>query len=300
MGHSIPWRKNYLLLGFLTLAACFTPIFAKITVSEISPISLGFLRFGGASVLFYITLKLRKDNIRFDKKDYPRLVLLGILCIPLNQFFFLTGIKSSYASHSGIIYSLNPVFAYLIAVIRKNEKFYISKLFAILITVIGIFFVFYESFVKTNQDPKIFTGDILLFFAVLTFSLYLALGKGLIEKYGSLKVSTFAFITGSLLYIPFFIADFHNLTFSILTIKGIIGYTYLTVIVAYLAYFVWYYVLKTVEISKVTTLSNLSPLLTVLFSVIFLSEHLSTYLIIGGIITIIGVITMQKVSMELM
>lgn len=291
--------KNYLLLGFITLAACFTPIFAKITVEEISPLSLGFFRFGAASLLFLITLKFRKQNLKFEKKDYPKLVLLGILCIPFNQFFFLTGIKMSFASHSGIIYSLNPVFAYLIAVSRKTEKFYVSKLIAISLTVIGIFFVFYEGFSRSSPGSKVLTGDTLLFFAVLTFSLYLALGKEIIEKYGALKVTTFAFLTGSFFYIPLFIFDIHNLTLSNVTVKGLIGYLYLTIIVAYLAYFVWYYALKTVALSKITTMSNLSPLLTVLFSVIFLSEHISTYLIIGGIITVSGVIIMHKVSIEL-
>src|SRR5437660_519298 len=99
--------KNYLLLGFITLAAAFTPVFGKISVSEISPLSLGFIRFGSAALLFYITLLFRKQNLIFDKKDYPLLLLLAALCIPLNQFFFLTGIKMSYASHSGVLYSLN-------------------------------------------------------------------------------------------------------------------------------------------------------------------------------------------------
>ena len=291
--------KNYLLLGFITLAQCLTPIFAKISVVEISPISLGFLRFGCASILFYITLKIRNGNLKFDRKDYPMLILLGILCIPVNQFFFLTGIKLSRASHSGIIYSLNPVFAYIIAITRKNEKFYLSKLIAIFLTVIGIFFVFFDNISKTNPDMKVIGGDILLIIAVFSFSLYLTLGKNLIDKHGALKVSTFAFLAGSILYIPFFLADMHNLSFADLSYKGIIGYLYLTIIVSFLAYFVWYYILKTIEVSKVTTFSNISPLLTVIFSVIFLSEHLTIYLIFGGILTVIGVITMHKITLEL-
>src|SRR5687767_3243564 len=145
--------KNILLLSFITLAACFTPIFAKLTVSEISPLSLGFLRFGAAAVLFYITLKVRGEKLKFEKKDYPKLILLGFLCIPLNQFFFMSGISMSYASHSGIIYSLNPVFAYVISVLRKTEKFYKIKLFAILLTIIGIFFVFFEGFKSSSVNP---------------------------------------------------------------------------------------------------------------------------------------------------
>lgn len=289
--------KNFLLLCFITLAQCFTPIFAKLSVAEVSPISFGFLRFGAAAVLFYITLKVNKQSFKFEKKDYPLLILLGLLCIPINQFFFLTGVKLSYASHSGIIYSLNPVFAYLIAVTRKNEKFFFIKLFAILLTVIGIFFVFYQSFKDSSTNAV--HGDILLIIAVLSFSMYLSLGKEMIEKYGALRVTTYVFLMGSLFYIPLFIFDLHNFTLSALTYKGIIGYLYLTIVVAYFAYFAWYYALRTIAVSKLTTLSNLSPLLTVFFSIIFLSEKISVYFMLGGAITILGVLIMHKVSIEL-
>jgi len=291
--------KNYLLLVFITLAACFTPIFAKITVAEISPLSLGFIRFGAAAVLFYITLKFRKLNLKFDKKDYPRLFLLALLCIPLNQLFFLSGIKLTYASHSGIIYSLNPVYAYVIAVLIKNEKFYFSKLFAIFLTVAGIVFVFYEGFTKTSVGENVLKGDILLLFAVLTFSLYLTLGKSMLDKYGSLKVSAFVFIWGCIFYIPLFIYDLPNFTLAHLTYKGVFGYLFLTIVVSYLAYFAWYYALKSIAVSKITTLSNVSPLLTVLFSVIFLGETISLYFVIGGVITLIGVFIMHRISIEL-
>lgn len=291
--------KNYILLAFLILAGAFTPIFGKLTVTEISPISLGFFRFGLAAVLFFITLKLRRLNLKFDKADYPKLVLLGILSIPMNQFFFLTGVKLSFASHSGIIYSLNPVFAYIIAVTRKTEKFYMSKMIAILLTIIGIFFVFYEGFMQSNAEDNVLTGDFLLVFAVLTFASYIAFGKEFISKYGALKTATGIFIAGCTAYIPLFIYDAPNFTLEYITYKGITGFIFLSVVVAYLAYYLWYYVLKSIPVSKVTTFSNLSPLLTVFFSVIFLSESISLYLIFGGIITLTGVFLMHRVSLEL-
>jgi drug/metabolite transporter (DMT)-like permease len=172
-------------------------------------------------------------------------------------------------------------------------------LFAIFLTVIGIFLVFYEGFTKSGIGAGVLKGDFLLLFAVLTFSLYLTLGKTMLDKYGALKVSAFVFICGSILNIPFFIYDLPNFTLANLTYKGIIGFIFLAVIVSYLAYFAWYYALKTVQVSKLTTLSNVSPLLTVLFSVIFLGEVISTYFIIGGIITVIGVFIMHRISVEL-
>lgn len=290
--------KNFLLLGFLVLAACLTPVFAKITVAEISPLSLGFIRFGAAALLFYITAKVRKVDLKFDKRDYPRLILLALLCIPLNQFFFLTGIKNSFASHSGIIYSLNPVYAYVLAIAIKSEKFKYNKLFSILLTVVGIFFIFYESFTKSTMDQNVIFGDTFLLFAVLTFSMYLTFGKSLIDKYGALKVSTFAFVWGTVFNIPFFIYDLPNLTFDNLTYKGIIGYIFL-VMVSYLGYFLWYYALKSNEVSRITTINNIAPILTVLISILFLGEFVSIYFVIGGIITLIGVFLMHRATVEL-
>jgi drug/metabolite transporter (DMT)-like permease len=289
----------YLLPGILTITASFTPIFAKITVAEISPLSLGFLRFGLAAVLFYITLLIRKSNLKFENKDYLKLVLLGALCIPVNQFFFLKGISMSYASHSGIIFSLNPVFAYITAVIRKQEKFYISKVFAILLTVTGIFFVFYEAVTKNQSGIDLLTGDIFLLFAVLSFSLYITLGKEFIDKYGTLKVTTFGFIAGSVLNIPVFLFDMKNLDLSNVTFSGAGGFLYLAIVMSYIAYFIWYQALKSIKVSMLTTITNLSPIITILFSIILLHESISVFFILGGLITVAGVLIMHKVSIEL-
>jgi len=291
--------KSFVLLGIITLAASFTPIFARIAVSEISPLSLGFLRFGLAAVLFCIASIIRKSSLVFEKKDYLKLILLGALGIPINQYFFLTGIHLSYASHSGIIYSLNPVFAYIVAVLRKHEKFYLSKIFAILLTVAGIFMVFYESITSNTDNGSVLKGDILLVLAVLSFSLYISLGKEFIDKYGALKVTTFAFLAGSLLDVPVFVYDIHNLNMTKISPLGIFSYLYLAIVISFIAYFTWYYVLKTIKISMLTTVSNLSPILTVLLSVILLHEKISLYFVIGGIVTVIGVMVMHKVSLEL-
>jgi drug/metabolite transporter (DMT)-like permease len=291
-------RYNFLLPAILTITASFTPIFAKITVAEISPLSLGFLRFGFAALLFLITILVTGTNLRFENKDYIKLILLGALGIPFNQFCFLKGISMSYASHSGVIFSLNPVFAYIAAIAQGHEKFYRSKIFAIMLTVIGIFFVFYEAVTKEGAG-NLATGDLLLVLAVMSFSLYIALGKKFIDKYGTLKVTAFVFIAGSILDIPVFLIDMKNLDLEKVTVSGITGFLYLSVIMSYAAYFLWYYTLKRIKISMLTTITNLAPILTVLASVILLNERISVLFVLGACITVIGVLVMQRVSVEL-
>jgi drug/metabolite transporter (DMT)-like permease len=128
--------------------------------------------------------------------------------------------------------------------------------------------------------------------------MYLTFGKSMIAKYGALRVSAFAFIWGTVFNIPFFLYDVNNLTLDNLTINGIIGFPFL-VLVSYLGYFVWYYALKSNEVSRLTTINNIAPVLTILISIFFLGEVISVYFIIGGIITLIGVFLMHRVSVEI-
>ncbi|MBS1515636.1 MAG: DMT family transporter [Bacteroidetes bacterium] len=289
--------KKILLVAFLTFAAAFTPIAAKYTVAQISPLSLAFLRFGMATVLLLLVCAHKKVNLRIEKEDFTKFLFTGFLVIPFNQIVFLVGIKLSAASHSGVLYSCTPMIVYVCSIFLKHEKFQLKKIFTISLTIIGIFLIFYENIVNVNKDGnEILIGDILLFFAVLSFGMYLAFSKNLIVKYGSLKAQTLSFSIGSIMYIPIFLYDIQNVNFSGVNFYGWLGYIHLTFIVAFASYFLYSYTTKFIHTSTLTTLTNMAPVFTLIFSWILLKESLSYFFIIGAVITFIGVFLTQLMS----
>ncbi|MBX7045594.1 MAG: DMT family transporter [Ignavibacteria bacterium] len=289
--------KKILLVAFLTFAAAFTPIAAKYTVAQISPLSLAFLRFGMATALLLLVCAHKKVNLRIEKEDFAKFLFTGFLVIPFNQIVFLVGIKLSAASHSGVLYSCTPMIVYVCSIFLKHEKFQLKKIFTISLTIIGIFLIFYENIVNVNKDGnEILIGDILLFFAVLSFGMYLAFSKNLIVKYGSLKAQTLSFSIGSIMYIPIFLYDIQNVNFSGVNFYGWLGYIHLTFIVAFASYFLYSYTTKFIHTSTLTTLTNMAPVFTLIFSWILLKESLSYFFIIGAVITFIGVFLTQLMS----
>lgn len=290
--------KKILLIIFLTSTAAFTPISAKYTVTQISPLSLAFLRFGMATLLLIGVCLYRKIDFRIEKKDYLKFLFSGFLVIPFNQFVFLVGIKMSAASHSGVLYSCTPMIVYIASIFLGHEKFQGKKIFTISLTIIGIFLIFYENVINVQKDGHdILIGDILLFFAVLSFALYLAFSKSLIVKYGSLKAQTLSFTIGSIMYIPVFLYDMHNINFANVDAYGWIGYFHLTFVVAFASYFLYNYTTKFIHTSTLTTLTNTAPVFAIIFSWILLKESLSYFFIIGAVITFIGVFLTQMMSM---
>lgn len=292
--------RKFLLVFFLTFTASFTPIAAKVVVQAISPLSLAFLRFGVATILLLIVFRYKKLNFKIDKEDIKHFVFLGILVIPVNQFCFLEGVSLSEASHSGIMYACTPLLIYLLSVRLKDEVFNLKKLITISLTITGILVIFYENIVTPKTEGVNYVlGDTLLFFAVASWSVYLAFSQKMVNKYGALKTQTIAFLIGIILYIPVFLFDVKNLTFENVNGYVILGYLHLTILVAFGSYFLYSYSSKVIKTSTLTTLTNMSPVITILFSWLLLNEKLSYFFIAGATITMIGVFLTQRIKDEL-
>lgn len=285
--------KKAAILAYLLFATSFTPIAARFVVNEISPLSLAFFRFGTANLLLLIIFLFQRRTIQIEKKDILRFIILGLLVLPFNQFFFLKGISLSTAAHSGIMYSLTPLFAYLISIKIKHEKYSHGKLLSILLSIVGIIIIFYENFIESEKSTSL-EGDILLILAVTTWAFYLTLSKDMVAKYGAVKTSTIAFTIGSILYIPILIYDLPNFTLDKLSTYGVLSFIHLTFIVAFGSYFVFTWSSKYISVSSLTTSMNSSPLITIVFSWILLNEKLSYFFIIGTVITLFGVFWAQR------
>jgi len=291
--------KKTLIFIYLIFSTAFTPIAAKVAVQQISPLSLAFLRFGLAAILFNIVFHIRKLSYKIDKKDYLIFLLLGALVVPINQFFFLKGVFFSNASHSGVIYSCTPLFVYLLSVKIKHEVFSCKKLLIIFISILGIITIFYDSLIKFNLlDGNLIFGDILLIGAVFSWASYLTFSKNMVIKYGAIKTSSIALTIGIVLYIPIFLADYENLIFEKIDLLGLLSFLHLSVIVAFISYFVFVYSAKSFRISNLTTYLNSSPAVTIFFSWLLLSEPLTALFLVGAFITILGSFLLQYVCKD--
>ncbi len=120
----------------------------------------------------------------------------------------------------------------------------------------------------------------------------------MVSKYGAVKTSTLSFSIGIVMYIPIFIYDFPNLSFDKLTLPGIIGFIHLAFVVAFAGYFVFTYASKHISITELTTSTNISPIITIIFSWLLLKEQISYFFLIGAFVTFIGVFLAQSKGAE--
>ncbi len=261
---------------------------AKLGLNEIEPFTFAFLRFALAS-LFYIPVLffLRKKKV-IPLWDHVRIFIIGIVLIPFNQVIFLVGQSKTTASHSSLLFATIPIFIYILAIIFLGEKATIRRTLGIIVAALGVYFILSGG--RAEFSGNYLLGDLLVMVAVIAWAVATVMAKPLAVKYGAFRVTGLALVYGSILYMPYGFYRFLSFELDDLSHAAWFSVFYLAIVVSVLAYFLWYWVLKYMEVSRVAVIQNIQPVIASAVAVSVLNESIGRNFIIGGIIVIFGVI----------
>lgn len=219
-------------------------------------------------------------------------VFLGILNIPLNQFFFLVGVSYTTAPNVSLAYALTPIFVFIIAAIFLKEKVTKLKIFGILMAVLGAVVLLSEKGFNFTSDSL--KGDILALMASFSWGLYTILGRNFTRKYGAIYSTALSMASGFIFFIPVFFLYGGEFDVSSIEIKSWGQIFYLGAVTSGLGYVLWFYALKKMEASKLAVFNNFQPVLTALLAFFIFGTGVTMYFVVGGIMIILGVFMTQR------
>ena len=281
----------YFILFFQSLISSGTHIVAKVVVTGIEPVTLTMLRSFLAMVGLIVIAAVRRTSFRFRREDYPRILLLSVLAIPINQFLFLSAMRLTSPSNAALLYATTPALVLLFSWTAGRERLTWKKGGGVLIAFCGVLIILFQKGVEFRSDYAV--GNLLLVIAVIAWALYTVGGRELILRYGAFPTSAATMIIGTLLFLP--IGGFRAARYDFTSI-GVAqwgGLLYLSMGTSIFAYFLWYYALSRIQASKVAVFSNLQPILTTVMAVLLLHQEVPFMFIVGGMIAISGVVLAQ-------
>jgi len=193
----------YLLVLIFQLQASGTHIIAKSVTFDLAPPLLMLLRAGIAAFVYFIWMVFNKKKIlRIEREDWSKVLLLGLLNIPLNQFLFLTAIKLTTAPNVSLAYALTPAFVLILAVSFFGEKSNFMKITGVIIAFIGTAFILFERGIDFTSDN--FWGFVIVLVGSLCYALYTIVGRDFSLKYGALYSMGITMLAGFFLYLPIY------------------------------------------------------------------------------------------------
>jgi drug/metabolite transporter (DMT)-like permease len=282
----------YVVLVLQMCVASGTHLVAKAVANDIEPFALTMLRNCIASAGFLALFFLRVKKIRIERADMRKIFFLGFLAIWLNQFIFLFGIRYTTAANAALLYASTPIFVMLISYFMKKERLTGKKIAGVSIAFTGIVVVIFERGIDLGLQYAF--GNLVVLVSVTAYALYTILGRSLILKYGSLRVTILSMLAGVVLFLPAGTVSLTLFDFSSLTRMQIYGLMYLGFGTSIVSYILWYYALARIEATKVAIFTNGQPILTAVLAVMFFQQVITWPFVIGGAITISGVFLTQR------
>lgn len=264
----------------------------KLALREFNPFAYGFWRLSIGLVGLSTVAVISHNWPKIDRSDWPRVVLLSLVAVPINQLIYLVGMSKTMPSHASLLYGTTAVFALFLSAALGYERILRHKVVAIILALGGLILVVSQGG-QFDVSSELFVGDVLIFLAVLAWATYTVLGKPLVVKYGAIPTTVAVLILGSIISLPFLLAPALVQDYSQVTWIGWGGTLYSGLVLTVLAYMVWYKILTMVDPSQVAILTTPQPIIATALSSVFVGEVIGWPLVVGGLLVITGIVMMD-------
>lgn len=288
------YRMAYIGATLYALIMGLSFMFVKMAVPIAEPFDILAYRFTVAFIAISIPVLFGWVKIHIQKKDILRLIPLSLF-YPFLFFILQTlGLLQATSAEGGIIQATAPIFTLILAAIFLREKTTIWQKLFLLLSVLGVVFLFLmqgATFSKAHLG-----GILLLLLSTLSISIYSILARRYSQKYRSFDLSYVMILLGFISYVLIALiqhmwmgsvskliepATHSTFWYSIL---------YLGVLSTVCTVFLTNYALSKLEASKVSVFNNLAPLISIAAGALFLHETITYIHLIGAIMIIVGVL----------
>lgn len=284
-----PAAKGYLFAFLATLGMSNVYIFSKAALSELDVIQFGFYWFGMAllwSLLYMIPTGKLKTVRSLNRKSKTLLIIMGIFELIAASNLFLAIETVENPAVVSFLGNLTPIFVTLLGISFLKERFNFIEGIGILLTLTGALLI---SYTGQNKLSEIFiegTGYIILSSFFLSLSIILA-------KSRIAQLNASILMINRIAYLFFFALFLVILTGKSIQISGITLFNIAagSVLGPFMTALAQFSALKYIEASRTMIIQATRGLFVAVGAIIYLNILPEAMQIIGGTITIIGVIT---------
>lgn len=271
-------------------------IFAKIVFAEVGPIVFVALRYTIAlPFLLTLTLQLRKKQTLTDMRSNWKILLIAGLTGPfLCQILQYVGLELTTAGDALFLLNMSPIFAVIIAAPVLDEKITIEKVTGLILATIGAMLIVmntapdYASF-----DFWRFIGDLIVIVSTLFFAINGIAGKIAVKSIDAISTTFYSTLFGiPFIWISASLLEDMSVLFTMSTEAWLIV-IWVAIVNTVIGFILYYESMKYIEASLVQIILNLVAVWGVLLSISVLHETVTLLQILGGAVTVVGVVIAQ-------
>ena len=230
----------------------------KVSLSNLSPVEVTWIRFVIAFIILSIYLLIKKPSSFKIFTHPPLLLILAAICLGLNYIGFISGINLTTPGIAQIFIQTGPVLLAISGFIFLKEKASVRQIIGLVIVFGGLAVFYRNQILELAEDVnKYQMGVLWTVFGAVMWASYAVLQKRLVKNYDPLELNLILFGLPAIGYLP--LVDFQQLFSASIIEWGILIFLGCNTLLAYgsLAY-----AFKYLEANKVSVIITFNPIIT--------------------------------------
>ena len=253
----------------------------------------------GAALILLLLTGWVIPKPQFDFKDWIRILLFGILLVPINQYLFLRGLRHTVPSHPALFYALTPLGVLILTSGLSRRMPLKRKILGVLLALVGVYIIL-RPWEGGEAIKELRTGDLWVLAAVLAWVLYTVLAGRTCQNHDPRVVTAWSLILGAVAMTP--IGGYSLLTtdYGVIPLAAWAGLAYLIVLTSVTMLLVWNVLLRYLGPVEVAICTNAQPPTTAALSALMAGagllsaeQDLGLLFCLGLTIILTGVVLIQ-------
>ena len=275
--------KITLLLVLALFSVSTSPIIGKY-LEDVSAMSISFWRmFFGAAILWTFSL-FKSQGEMTEKINLYRTIVAGIF-LGLHFVLFFTAIKLTFISNATFLGTLAPLFTLLIEVLIFKRKYKLKTILGLLITLFGAFIILFTEF---DLSENYTIGNYCAILCSLVIAISFLIGEKVRKSENTIVYTRTLYLSAS---VTLFVLSFlFNESLTSIALSDFYGLVFLGLVPTIIGHNSLYYAIKYVSPTIVATFPIGEPVLATILAYFIFGEIISSYIFLGGIFTITGLI----------
>ena len=263
----------------------------KLAVGAIFPAEIGFYRWLLAGLLFTpFMLKAVIAHWPQIRPNLGKIFILGVLGMAVYQSLAYFAATLTTATNMGIILSLMPLMSLAMAIISLGQRLTAGALFGAVLSFAGVLVVVSSGSLGALLQHGVNLGDAMMLIATLAYAIYSTLLKKWQLRLPPLVLLYLQVLVAIVVLFPLYAMS----SKTGLTLQNIPLVLYACLLASMLAPLAWMQAVQRLGPSRTTLFFNLLPLITALIAALVLKEQLAMYHLVGGLLTLGGVILSER------
>ncbi len=269
------WGVNYVLL--------------KRATEEMGALGFNGLRFTLGTLIMLAVWRVMEPQARINRRDLPRLLALGIIGNTGYQLFFIFAIRYTTASNVALMVATGPIWIALLSWLLRLDRLTPRAWLGIALSFVGLFTIISAGGGGLALGGETLGGDLLAVCGAIAWAVYTVLSRPLLTRYSSTTYTTWTMAAGAPAVLLAGVPDLLHTDFGALSAVTWATLVFSGTFAIALGYVIWMAGVHRIGQSRTATYGNLSPVIALVVSSVFLAEPVPALKLAGAAVVLAGV-----------